>query len=41
MIRNLSITKKQYDDWGGATNRQLFCRQSPNGTWRYYRIDKS
>ena len=40
-IKNIQISRKEFYDWGGFSNRQLFRRTAPGGVVRYYRIDKS
>ena len=40
-VKNIQITRQNFYDWGGFSNRQLFRRTSPDGVTRYYRIDKS
>jgi hypothetical protein len=40
-VKHISITQQEFYDWGGFANRELFRRRSPDGTMKYYHIDKS
>lgn len=36
-IRKERITKREFHDFGGFANSELFRLQSRGGAWRYYR----